>query len=81
MGGGGTQLQNGAGQLCPAPQQNSVNPECLYALIFVCWGLLTFRTHEIFVQTLTAVDSLTCFDFFVRIKLPYGSRWVQNIRK
>ena len=49
--------------------------------IFVSWGSPTFRTHEIFVQPLTAADSLTCFEFLVCILFSYGSRRVQTIRK
>ena len=40
----------------------AVNPEIFRThSIFVSWALLTFRTHELFVQSLTAADSLACF--------------------
>ena len=37
--------------------------------------------HEIFVQSLTAAVSLTCFVPFACILFSYGSRRVRNIRK
>ena len=38
-----------------------------YALNFRIWEPPAFRTHEIFVQTLTAANSLTCFDFLLHM--------------
>ena len=52
-----------------------------YALNFRIPGSTIFRMHEIFVQSLTAVDSLTCFVPFAYILFSYRSRRVRNIRK
>ena len=46
-----------------------------------CCGPITFRTHEIFVQSLNAADSMTWFEFLVCIIFSYGSRRVRNRRK
>ena len=44
---------------------STINPEYFVALNFRMLGPLTFCTHDIFVQPLTAADSLTRFELFV----------------
>ena len=47
-----------------------------YPLNFLVLGSPTFRNHKIFVQSLTAADSLTCFVPSVCFLFLYGSRHV-----
>ena len=72
-----TKEANAGGQL----NQYCKSTICHMQYIFVCWRPPTFYVHEIFVQTLTAMDSLTWYDVFVHMTFSYGSRCVRNILK